>query len=269
MVRSRLRGCLDAVGVAEGWPYADLLEGCLSVIVFASGGPALWEAFVADATAFPDQFAAEPHPLDAFVARMLERADPSPDGSRLWIRAAATEERLLDFRTLAVRAGLGWPSRLGLVLHPVFGPWLGLRAACLTRELIEPTGQLTSASTCVSCDARCVAACPAAAVEGGTRGGWDVKRCASHNVTTRDCQAGCLSRLACPGGAEHRYSAAESAYHYDRGRGRRMLARRLGIRDRLRGAGPDWATWVDGTASTSADRADWVGGALPTAQENG
>src|SRR6185503_10580220 len=39
---------LNAVGVVDGREHAELLPRCRSIIIFASGGSALWDAFVED-----------------------------------------------------------------------------------------------------------------------------------------------------------------------------------------------------------------------------
>ncbi|HEU5057994.1 MAG TPA: hypothetical protein VFU21_15795, partial [Kofleriaceae bacterium] len=122
---------LDVVGVAAGAAYQDVLPGCRSVLVFGSGA-GLWDAFVAALRADPARLGGEQHPLDRFVESAVAAADPAPPTSRRWIFCAAGEPDPVDFRTLALRAGLGWRSALGLLLHPVRGVWFALRAACFT-----------------------------------------------------------------------------------------------------------------------------------------
>jgi ferredoxin len=239
---------LNAAGVADGAPYRALLPGCRSVLVFASGGGALWRHFTAAIRAEPAALTGEQHPLDAFVRRALERADPAPPASRRWIRCAADEPEPIDFRTLALRAGLGWPSALGLVLHPTWGPWLGLRAACFTREPLPPTPPPPGPGPCAGCAAPCATACPAGAVAlpfrpGGT-GGWQVRVCATWNAETGACARSCAAREACPVGAAHRYAPLERHYHQDRRSGRSALAAALGIADEREGIGPDWRRWA-------------------------
>ena len=108
-----------------------VLPGARAIVVFGSGGPALWHALLADVAATPAHLADEAHPLDAFVRRAVQAADAHLGATRRrWVYAAADASPLVDFRTLGWLAGLGGRSRLGLLLHPEYGPWLGLRAAC-------------------------------------------------------------------------------------------------------------------------------------------
>ena len=232
---------LNVRGVADGADYTRFLPGCRAVLVFGSGGRALWDAFVADLRLHPEHLAGERHPLDRFVARALEAADPDPGPERRWIRCAADEKQTVDFRVLALRAGLGHRSRLGLLLHPEYGAWMGLRAACFTTEALPVDGPLQSEGPCEGCPAPCETACPAQAID---QKGWNVGRCAAHQEGTEDCKRGCHSRLACPEGAAHAYEPLELRYHTDRIPGRAALAEALGHADP---GAPDpggWKRWA-------------------------
>jgi hypothetical protein len=189
---------LNLSGVADGRGWDRILPGCRSVVVVASGGPALWNAVLAAG------FRPWRDPIDRWVSEAV--ASVPADGGR-WVLSAASPE--VDFRTLAVAAGLGWPSRLGLVLHPVYGPWIGLRAAWFTEQRLEPTGPLSSRPACEGCPAPCVAACPVGAP--GER--FDIGACVAFRGADPWCRATCHARDACPVGAEHRYPAEERRYH--------------------------------------------------------
>jgi epoxyqueuosine reductase len=233
---------LNAVGVAEGSPYDHLLSGCRSVIVLGSGGPALWDAWLAAVRSRPERLVKVLHPIDEFVADAIRVADPEPVASRRWIRCAADEIVALDFRTLALRAGLGWASRLGLVLHRDFGPWLGLRAACFTQDVIPPTGPIEGGGACDDCSAPCRVACHGSAID---EHGWNVNRCAQFHQESDLCQVRCDARLACPVGREYRYSELEQTYHYNRNIGRAQLGLYLGLDHTGTGIGPHWEDWSD------------------------
>jgi hypothetical protein len=242
-VRAELAAAgLNAWGVADGARHQAVLPGCRSVLVFGNGGTRLWDRFLDELRRDPRRLGDEEHPLDAFVRRALDRADPDPPPSRRWIRCAADEPEPVDFRTLGLEAGLGWPSMLGLALHPTFGPWLAFRAACFTTEPLPASGPLGGPGPCDGCAAPCVSACPARAVE--RAGGWNVRVCAAWNVRTDVCASSCASRVACPVGEAHRYSALERQYHYDRKTGRRALAASLGVADARTGVGPHWKDWI-------------------------
>lgn len=236
---------LDRSGVAPGGDLQHLLPGCRSAVVYGSGR-LLWEAFIADLRARPAHLTEEAHPLDAFVRRLVQAADPSPPPSRRWILCGAAgdpqEQALIDFRMLAHAAGLGWRSRLGLLLHPEAGPWLGLRAACLTIEELPVTGPLAGEGPCGGCPAPCATACPAAAIHPAD--GWQVGPCARHQKQSSSCEAGCLSRSACPAGTAHRYDPLQLRYHSHRPSGRAALAAHLAIADGREGIGPRWEVWA-------------------------
>ncbi len=233
---------LNAWGVADGRAYEHLLPGCRSVVVFGSGGRGLWEALVRDLRARPAGLTEEDHPVDQFVARALATADPDPDPTRRWVRCAGDSDTFVDFRPLALEAGLGWHSKLGLLMHPRYGPWLGLRAACFTTDAFPVTGALGGAGPCAECPAPCIPACPGGAMRAE---GIDIRRCAASHDETDACASTCHSREACPEGAEHRYGPEQVRYHYDRATGRRALADRLRLHDERSGAGPFWDAWSD------------------------
>ncbi|MEC7988286.1 MAG: hypothetical protein VX278_24175 [Myxococcota bacterium] len=232
---------LNVIGVADGSPYQAFLANCHRAIVFANGGTALWESFIEDIKSQPKHLRDHQHPFDDFVHRMIQAADPTPNKNRRWIRCAAEPELFLDFRPLAHAAGLGFQSQMGLLIHPVYGLWIGLRAVLLTTEDL-PLTPMEAASPCHNCDEKpCATACPAGAVK---KGGWDVKICAQHHRKSRDCHGRCHSRLACPIGLEHRHGALQHLYHNARGDGRRALAASLQICDTLDGIDPPWYDWT-------------------------
>jgi len=217
-----------------------IAPGARSIVVVASGGPALWQAFMAACRADPNPLLATAHPLDAFVRRAIQAAD----GDHPWFYAAHDATLPLDFRTLAVLAGLGAPSRLGLVLDRRYGPWLGLRAAAFVPFELSPSPP--APDLCQDCDAPCVTACPGDAFVDGR---WSVGRCAAWHQASSDCEASCAAREACPVGAEHTYPPLERLYHYNRAQGRAALRTVLGLSaasDPHAGSGPYWDAWSPG-----------------------
>ena len=70
---------LNAWGIAPGESWSEVLPGCRSVVVFASGGSQLWNALLDDIQRNPRGLSDEDHPLDAFVARSILKVDPKPD----------------------------------------------------------------------------------------------------------------------------------------------------------------------------------------------
>lgn len=240
-----------AVGVERR--TKSLFPSAQCIVVVASGGPTLWRSFVAAAAADTKLLTGEPHPLDAFVRKRIMAADLTLPMARRWFFAAAEEPVQLDFRVLGALAGLGARSRLGLLLHPVYGPWIGLRAACFVATSLVPTAA-TSVDPCKTCPAPCVAACPGAAFP---EGAWSVDRCAAFHVESDRCADSCLSREACPAGASHAYDPEERAYHANRVTGRVRLRRLLGVSDAedpFEGQGPHWSMWRSLVDVTGAGR---------------
>lgn len=227
---------------------AALLPGARSVLVFGNGGSALWDAFLADLRRDPRGLTAERDPLDAYVRRVVTAADPLlGDVPRRWYWASADAEVHIDFRVLAALAGLGVQSRLGLLIDPAWGTWMGLRAACFVAADL-PASAPTALHPCAGCPAPCLAACPADAFPGGQ---WDVDRCVRFHRDDDRCERSCASRLACPVGADRRYRPEHYGYHAHRPSGRRWIRAHLGLpdgADPFEGVGPfegDWRARID------------------------
>ncbi|MCP4805877.1 MAG: hypothetical protein GY913_03550 [Proteobacteria bacterium] len=222
----------------------EVLPAARSVVVLGSGGTALFDALCAEIRARPAALADEDHPLDSFVRRTL--ADCPTPADAVVVRAAGDETTFVDFRVLAHAAGLGHTSRLGLLLHDVHGPWLGLRVAVFTSQELSPTPMPASPNPCVDCTV-CVPACPFDAITDAPdpRHGFDIRACAESHQTSDRCARTCHARMACPQGAPSRYSALQVHYHYDRSTGRRALAEHLRVDDTRSGAGPFWSDWSE------------------------
>ena len=189
---------LNTWGVAPAAGLGDVLPGARSVLVFGSGGGHLWRGFCTAIVENATTLTNHTHPFDSHVARCVAAADAvlDADRPRRWVLCGATEPGtapppFVDFRMLAREAGLGHPSRLGLLMGPVYGPWMGLRAACVLDDALDPTGPLPGDSPCLTCAAPCVPVCPVGAVpEVGARAPEDprplpfgIRRCAAHRAS--------------------------------------------------------------------------------------
>ena len=203
-----LRGCLrveryDAL-VPPAWRAQSLLPPARSALVLAAGGRGFFEAFRAspEARFFSD-------PLDAYTRRQAEAV-----ADRLAGRALFAFERMdgsyADFVALGRAGGLGAPSRLGLLLHPEYGPWMSIRAVVLTRCELAETHPLSSFDPCRGCAAPCARACRGQAFAGE---GFDVARCAATRRREAGCRRRCDARRACIIGTGNRYAEAAEAHH--------------------------------------------------------
>ncbi|MBM76532.1 MAG: hypothetical protein CMK59_14085 [Proteobacteria bacterium] len=233
---------LNICAIVSGEQYDHILPGCRSVAVFANGGTVLWDHFIRDLKSNPEHLKAYVHPFDQFVQRLVLDSDPSPPDSRKWVMCAAEADVFLDFRVLGLEAGLAENSLMGMLIHPKYGLWMGLRAALLTTEDLSEFSETTQKNDiCASCeDKPCILACPAQAV---SIQGWDVELCARQHRVDVTCHGICHSRRRCPVGEEHRHGTLQHHYHNARETGRRALAQFLSIDDSLLGIGPGWSDW--------------------------
>lgn len=192
-----LLGLVDAVRFDHGQPcdaqLVPRLPGCGTLVVLASGGRGTAGSVTRCA------------PFE--VAARLQA-----HGIRLRVVEAGVEPRV-RFACLGEAAGFGIVSPVsGLLVHPVYGPWLRLRAVLLLEgkpfgEIVDP-GLGERFQPCVACERPCATACPTSALDG--LGHHDLRACADHRHRG-GCTDGCGVRIACPVGAEHRDSALGGA----------------------------------------------------------
>jgi epoxyqueuosine reductase QueG len=119
----------------------------------------------------------------------------------------------LNFMTLGELGGAGVPSLLGILLHPIYGPWISLRGAFITNmELSEYNEPLSDFSPCPSCNKPCISACPINTI---SESGWDWESCMKFRISNETCSSSCASRRACPYGQEEQYSEEQLHYHHN------------------------------------------------------
>jgi hypothetical protein len=215
----------DAV-VPPHWRLRPRAPETRGLVVIGNGGGAFWSAF-ARARAVDPALAAAPDPLDAFTRTVVEAAAPVLARRGLPYRVVHPFDAgplTLSFVHAAAAAGLGRPSLLGVLLHPVYGPWMALRAALLLPIVPDAARPADGFDPCPTCTERpCIAACPSAAV---TAEGWDVATCMAPRGRPDDaCATACHARLACVVGPEHRYPPAALAHHHGAARGLRPPGR--------------------------------------------
>jgi hypothetical protein len=195
--------------VPAAWRCGAVAPSARSALLIGSGGRALFEAF----SRAPER-RLERDPLDAYTRRVAGEA------ARSLVAAGFETQAFLAFETrggafadlvaLGEACGLGAPSRLGLLLHPRFGPWLSLRALLLTALELPPTPALDGFDPCPTCPAPCASACHGRALA-STR--IDVVACGATRARETACALRCDARRACPVGAEHAYSPHAEAHH--------------------------------------------------------
>lgn len=125
--------------------------------------------------------------------------------------------RRIAIQQLADVAGLAWLSPSHLCVHPVFGPWIALRAAIVLD--VPAPAVLPARAAAPGCD--CANGCgplltaALASQPGGLVTGGAVT---SHPITSERVQAEwrrwVAMRDGCPIGREHRYDDDQIEYHY-------------------------------------------------------
>jgi epoxyqueuosine reductase len=203
-------------------PAAGMPATPRSIVVVGNGGGDFWSAFSAFAERNPG-WRERANPLDDFTREIVER-EIAPVVRESGVRCVAVYPFVqagpsLNFIELARLAGLGGPSIIGVVLHPVYGPWIAFRAALIVDVEIDWAGPAIGFDPCPGCVPRsCITACPASAV--AFPSGWDIPKCLTHRVEVEaDCAPRCHARAGCVIGPEHRYPEDELAYHQGRALG--------------------------------------------------
>jgi hypothetical protein len=206
------------VAVAPHLRAGAIDPGTRSIVVIGNGGGAFWQAYQRHADANPG-WEHRDHPLDDFTRDVVERhiADPlqSRDIRCTVVYPFVGEAGNLHFMELGRMAGIGGPSRIGVLIHPTNGTWIAMRAAFLLDQALDEPGEGLGFDPCPRCIPRtCMSACPVGAVSDR---GWDVIQCVRHRVEAQpDCAAGCHSRMNCVIGPEHRYPEDELRHHQER-----------------------------------------------------
>ncbi len=191
------------------------MDGAESIILAGFGGNSFWKIFNAYLDKNPAFRESHTDLIDSYTVLNMSRAGEMLDSSGFSYALSYPfgENALgLDFVALGRLGGAGVGSLLGILINPVFGTWISLRAAILTDAgLSEYDNPLEGFDPCPSCDKPCIAACPAHTV---SESGWDWESCMEWRMETDVCSARCASRVACPWGSEERYSPEQMAYHH-------------------------------------------------------
>lgn len=191
--------------VPEAWRAERLLPDCRGVLVVGNAGRGLWPRFRAAPEARLRR-----NPLDRYTARVFaEVAGSQQPPAPFALYNERREERYLPLVTLAERAGFGRPGRVGVLLHPVYGPWVSIRGALYLAEEVpfEPPAPF---EPCRGCPAPCASACHGGVID---EAGVDVAGCFRTKLLRRPCRAACDARSACVIGTEHAFFPDQIAHH--------------------------------------------------------
>ncbi|MEZ4403122.1 MAG: hypothetical protein R3B06_24070 [Kofleriaceae bacterium] len=174
-----------------------------ALVVVVGNTRALWPRFVA-ALAADATLAAAADPLDRYTEHALTAIAARTVPARHEVRFAhEAPPRRFAIQRLAEVAGLAAVSPSHLSVHPVYGPWIALRAA-LVVDVDGPLPRPPPRLPC-ACAVGCQAAFDAALAAGPPRDGAELRTRWRAWLAVRD---------ACPVGRGHRYDDIQCSYHY-------------------------------------------------------
>jgi hypothetical protein len=196
-----------------GW-YNALVQGALKLEDFGSPSHlaviigntgALWPHFIAALEAEPALLESA-HPLQIYTERTIGHAvaQLGLPASLRWSHAAGPG--LVAMQRLAQAAGLAYLSESHLSVHPKYGPWIALRAACSFPLRGPPGSAPVLAHPCGSCAEHCRPAFERA--RGAIRGSL------TESELENQWQLWLAVRDACPTGRAYRYGEVQIRYHY-------------------------------------------------------
>ena len=185
----------------------------------------LWEPFVSALHADP---VPQPDALDNYIERSVRAAidstaSDSPDEqglvlARCWVGFAhQLEPRPLPIQKLADHSGLAALGPAHLNVHPLYGPWIALRAVVVCA--FEPPAPLANGSppSAAPCDG-CASPCRGALARALDPPPGPESDMGAMPAELNDTQRRFLMvREVCPVGRPHRYSDEQIVYHYARG----------------------------------------------------
>jgi len=194
----------------------DFVGGAKSIILAGFAGRTFWDVFklfLADNPEFEREHEDLIDDYTRSIFSELVSKTGALNGSGYKIIFPFGKDALeLDFVKLGILGGIGVPSLLGILLHPVYGTWISLRGAIITTIEFESYDEpLVGFDPCPSCTKPCITACPAHTV---SEVGWDWESCMRYRLDSDTCSGKCASRLACPYGKEHAYGSEQIAYHH-------------------------------------------------------
>lgn len=180
---------------------ARLPGGYRQLILIGHGGRRLWEALQTSRPPGPD-------PIDQYTVNTLAHW---LDGTRHTLLYPG--EQPIGLQALGALAGWHQPSPFMIGVDARWGSWYAYRAVILADTDFPPSRNEGPNSPCPSCTERpCIAACPASALSDGQ---FELAKCATWRLRENSvCAHGCLARLACPIGQEHRYTADQIRHSY-------------------------------------------------------
>ncbi len=192
----------DAVDLAQRLPDLDRRDA-LGILV--ANTRALWTPFLAACAADPG-LRASPDPIERYVETCATAAVAAV-GVRSALRWAHDPPPRLPIQRLAALSGLAPLSPVGLNIHPIYGPWLALRAVVILDVAGPPGDPPPPVLACPDCAHTCE---PLFRRAGAAQVGQsDISVTWPLWLAVRD---------ACPVGRAWRYGEDQIRYHYAKDR---------------------------------------------------
>ena len=191
--------------VPEPWRSQNVYPPCKGVLIVGNGGRVLWPVFKASPEAQRRK-----NPLDRYTRHVLRESSAAmrPQAHAV-LYTDKREDAYLPLVALARRAGFGVPGRVGVLLHPHYGPWISIRAALLLGQAVA-FEESAPFDPCTGCPAPCESACHGQVVSSQ---GVDTVGCFRTKLLKRACRAACDARSACVAGPEHAFTPEQIAHH--------------------------------------------------------
>ncbi|HWN72011.1 MAG TPA: hypothetical protein VNM90_30435 [Haliangium sp.] len=169
---------------------------------------ALWP-HLADALSADAGLASHPDPVDAYCERVVREAMAGIAEPWL-VRFAHEPPPRIAIQRLAHVAGLAHLAPTHLSVHPVYGPWIALRAVVVV-DVDGPPGPAPVLPPPCDCATHCAPRFQAALARAGSA-------TPGHAEVESDWRAWLAVRDACPVGRAHRYDEQQLRYHYTKDR---------------------------------------------------
>ena len=188
--------------VSEAYRLPDFSEPS-SLAVLVGNTRALWRPFC-QALSGDDALATAVAPLDEYTERVLRAAVDGLAVPSVVRFGHQPPPHRVAMQRLAHVAGLAYLAPSHLSVHPVYGPWIALRAVVVI-DRPGPPGPAPEPPRPCECEGHCLPFLERALAD-------------SQELAQRSVQASWRSWLAirdaCPVGRQHRYGERQIRYHY-------------------------------------------------------
>jgi hypothetical protein len=209
-IEARIRDGLDKSGLVPRGAFelapGEGPDGLRSGVLVGHLGGGFWPVFEAWHEANPGLA----DPLDTWSKEVTGVAAQAVGGRAVF----PSDKPFAPFQRWAMRAEGLKPGPLGVLMHPLAGPWHAYRGAILFEQMFDFSAPAAPTHPCDACtDKPCLNICPVNAISAVE---FDVQACRGHLAAPQGAPCltqGCLARNACPAGAQFRYLEAQQAFH--------------------------------------------------------